>query len=275
MTRPTIAARGKGAAALAVAATLACASAPRLETLHATLWMQTAAEYEALAEQTYRAAEAALARALADSGWTAALEQSGSWATLPPAVVVDVDETVLDTTPYETRSIREGRPFEPESWKAWVNEAEARPVPGALGFARRAAELGVTLFYLTNRDAELEPATRRNLAAVGFPLAAGDVVLHRGERPEWTSDKSIRRAWVADSFRVLLLVGDDLNDFVSARVPASERDALVEVHREKWGERWFVLPNPIYGSWVGAVTGYEDLPPERSLERRIEALRAE
>ncbi|MDX1622990.1 MAG: HAD family acid phosphatase [Gemmatimonadota bacterium] len=249
--------RAPGGSAVLAAALLAaaCATAPpRPETLAATLWVQSAAEYEAAAEQIYRAATAALDRAAADSTWTAALEQSGDRVALPPAVIVDVDETVLDNTPYEAWTIAEGEEFEPETWGAWVRAAEAEPVPGALGFLREAVRRGITVFYVTNRDHALEEATRRNLALHGFPLEEGrDVLLTRGERQGWTGDKTSRRAAVADSFRVLLLVGDNLGDFVSADLPAAERDALVRRHRDRWGEKWFLLPNPIYGSWEEAA----------------------
>lgn len=220
------------------------------------------------------AARAALPRSLADSAWTAALEQTGDYARLPPAVIVDVDETALDNSPFEARMVRRGIEFEPEAWSAWVEEAAAAPVPGALAFAREADRLGVTVFYVTNRDAPLEAATRRNLAAAGFPLAEGpDVVLARGEREAWTSDKASPRAAVAERFRVLLVVGDDLGDFAPARVPLEERAALVRNHADRWGERWIVLPNPMYGSWQSALVGFESgLPPEELLERKLEAL---
>lgn len=265
----------------------ACATAPAREEaaappaehplLQSVLWVQTAAEYVAAAEQAFAAARAALPRALADTTWTAALEQSGDYAALPPAVIVDVDETVLDNSPFEAQLIRSGEEFDPARWSAWVDEAAAPPVPGALEFARAAERSGVTIFYVTNRDAPQEAGTRRNLEAAGFPLAEEeDVVLLRGEREGWSSDKSSRRAWVAERHRVLLVIGDDFNDFVFARLPVEERDALVRRHADRWGERWIVLPNPMYGSWEGAVTGPgEDLTPEQELQRKLERLRTE
>lgn len=254
-----------------------CATAPApTGTLNATLWVQSAAEYRAVAEQTYRAATAALERALADSGWTASVEQTRPYAGLPSAVIVDVDETVLDNSPFDARAIVESEPFDPEAWAAWVRAADAEPVPGAREFARAAAETGVTVFYVTNRAHELEAATRENLAAAGFPLAQGrDVILTRGEREGWTRDKASRREAVADSFRVLLLVGDDLNDFVSARASAADRAGIVRRHEDRWGERWFVLPNPIYGSWEEAAIGFgRDLSPEQERDAKIRALEA-
>lgn len=268
----------------ALLAAAACASAPARDAappglaepplLQSVLWVQTSAEYRALAEQAFAVAGTTLDRALADSTWTAAVEQTGDFAGLPAAVIVDVDETTLDNSPFEARLVRSGESFDPADWAAWVEEAAAPPVPGALEFAREADRRGVTIFYVTNRDAPYEAATRRNLERAGFPLPTDrDVLLLRGERPEWTSDKTSRRAHVAADHRVLLVIGDDLNDFVLARLPLEERDALVRRHAERWGERWIVLPNPMYGSWESAAVGPgEDLTPEQELRRKIERL---
>lgn len=277
------------ALALPVALALAACAAPRaatvpaapppglspasLEMLPSVLWVQTSAEYRALSEQAYAAAEAALERALADSSWTAALEQTGDYAARPPAVILDIDETALDNSPYQARLVLEGTAFEPGTWTAWIDEAAAPAVPGAVEFARAAAGRGVTVFYVSNRDSIHEPGTRQNLERVGFPLpSAPDVVLLRGERG-WASDKAGRRAAVAAEHRVLLLIGDDFNDFADARLPRAERDALVRRHADRWGERWIVLPNPMYGSWLGAAIGPgEDLSDADVLSRKLEAL---
>lgn len=242
--------------------------------LFAVLWTQTAAEYQALNRQVFASAGRALEQALAEPSWTAAIEQTGAFHSLPPAVIVDIDETVLDNSPFEARMIREGGSFTPESWAGWVSEASAEPVPGALEFARRAAALGVTVFYVSNRDAEGEEATRLNLRQKGFPVSDEvDAVLLRGERPEWSeSEKSPRRSSVARAYRILLLIGDDLGDFApNARVSRAERDAIVQRHDEWWGTRWFVVPNPMYGSWEGALTA--GAPATERRQRLLDALR--
>ena len=230
-------------------------AAPQDDRLNALLWTQTSAEYRTLAETTWSAASRALERALADPHWTAALEQTGDSAGLPPAVIVDVDETVLDNSPFEAESLLAGRAFERESWLAWIASASAPAVPGALAFARRADALGVTIFYVTNRDVGEEDGTRRNLARLGFPIhEETDTVLLRGERPAYVSDKTSRRAEIARSHRILLLAGDDLNDFVTGALDRPDRRiAVAREHAGFWGERWFLLPNPDYGSWERAL----------------------
>jgi 5'-nucleotidase (lipoprotein e(P4) family) len=151
------------------------------ENLNAVLWVQTALEYEAATRQAYWLAQQQLDRALADPTWTAAPEQTGDAASLPPAVIVDIDETVLDNSYYQARMIRDNTAYSEDTWGPWVKEARATAIPGAREFAEYATEKGVTIFYVTNRMADLEEATRKNLAAEGFPLASDiDTVLTRG-----------------------------------------------------------------------------------------------
>jgi acid phosphatase len=220
------------------------------------VWFRTAVEYRATAVQAYRLAGLMLDRALADRTWTAALEQAGDYASKPPAIILDVDETVLDNSESEERNVREGAAYSEARWADWCNERRATPIPGAIEFTRAAAARGVTVFYVTNRDRALEQATRDNLAKYGFPLDPGrDTVLTRAERPEWAaSEKSPRRALVAQDFRVLLLVGDDFGDFVAgARGTLAARKALDDAHGAMWGVKWIALPNPLYGSWKTAA----------------------
>jgi acid phosphatase len=240
-------------------ALLGCTRSPQADAaddLTGVLWMQTAAEYRATCLQTFGAARRALDAALADPKWTAAVEQSDP-ADKPPAIIVDVDETVLDNTPYNARLIAGGQTFSLDTWAEWVRETSARALPGATAFLDYVASRDVTVFYVTNRAAELEDATRQNLRALGFPLGtdAVDTVLTRNDHDTAGSEKSPRRHRVARTHRVLLMLGDDLGDFLrGARdAPLEERARLVEDYREYWGQRWFVFANPIYGSWLSRL----------------------
>jgi acid phosphatase len=154
--------------------------------------------------------------------------------------------------------IRDSTAYATATWDPWVEEARATAIPGAREFTQYAAQKGVTVFYLTNRTTNLEAATRRNLTTEQFPLSATtDTVLVRGERPEWSSSaKGERRAHVARDYRILMLVGDDLGDFVvDASGTPQERRARTELYDGWWGRRWIMLPNPTYGSWERAVVG--------------------
>ena len=134
------------------------------ENLNSAVWVQTAAEYRAAAIQAFATAENALDRELSRTHDSAAVEQSGDYSSLPPAVIVDIDDTVLDNSPFEARLIESGGAYTSEGWNQWVREASAAPVPGAVEFAKHAAASGVTVFYISNRDASVEGPTRANLA---------------------------------------------------------------------------------------------------------------
>ena len=243
--------------------------------VNATLWLQTAAEHGAATRQAYTAARLALDAALADPQWVGATEERAGDAGQTPAIILDLDETVLDNSPYEARMIHRGITFDQDAWNEWVEESAATALPGASDFLVYARDHGVTPFYVTNRAAGEEAATRRNLERLGLPVSADpDTLLVLGERPEWrTSDKSPRREWVARLHRVLMLVGDDLNDFVNARgLDLAARNRAVEEHAAWWGRRWILIPNPAYGSFERAVTGTEGTPCEQ-LQRKVNALR--
>ena len=247
------------------------------EGLHATLWVQTAAEYRAITLQTYTTARLQLDAALEDPRLSADPIQlaAGGFEDLPPAIILDVDETVLDNSFYQARLIRDGGVYERESWQDWVREEAAPAVPGALEFIEYAAARGVTVIYLTNRRSNVEDATRRNLLAAGFPIADDfDAVLTRGEISEG-SDKGPRRAAVAARFRVIQYHGDNLGDFLSdVDTSVEERYRQVLSYADWWGERWFMYPNPQYGSWEGVLfDGDYSLSPDDRLRRKMGGLR--
>lgn len=242
--------------------------------VNAVLWVSGSAEYRAAALSTFAAAQRALDAALADPTWVGATEENANDPAQPPAVILDLDETALDNIEFEARAIRAGTTFDKALWTAWVSEGAARSVPGAAEFLAYAKSRGVTPFYITNRDwPQQEAGTHANLERLGFPLDPNvDTLLMRGEGEFKGSDKGPRRAFVAKSYRVLLLFGDDLNDFVNAldRSPA-ERNELVAKMQAWWGVRWFIIPNPMYGSWERALVGTSGSPCEQ-VQRKIDAL---
>lgn len=261
------------ATAEAPAATASAAS-PAHENLNAVLWVQTSAEYHATAQTEYQVARIRLDEALGQKDWTAATEQTEGFADKPPAIIVDVDETVLDNSAYQARLVKNGGHFATETWNAWCEERAAAAIPGALEFAKYAAERGVTVFYITNRDHAVEDATKANLQKLGFPIPEDrDVVLTVGEKPDWTSDKTSRRATVASEFRVLLMFGDALGDFVPDKGTPAERMAAANEHLQMWGTRWFMIPNPMYGHWEAAAFGYDyDLGAAEKAQMKVDAL---
>ncbi len=181
---------------------------------------------------------------------------------------------MLDNSSYQARLILDDEAYDSKSWKTWVREKKAGPVPGALDFTQTAVENGVQVIYLTNRDADVEVSTRETLEVLGFPVNdKPDAVLTQGEKEEWIP-KTSRRQWVADRYRILLLVGDNFGDFVSkVDTTVAARRSRSRSFREYWGTRWIVLPNSQYGSWEGALQDFDySLGPLRLLERKHEHL---
>jgi acid phosphatase len=246
--------------------------------LNSVLWAGTAVEHDAALLQTYNQAKALLDRALRDRNWTAALEQKDTaFRSLPPAVIMDIDETILDNSPFEAQLLAKGAgTFDPILWQNWVAEANAPPLPGALEFTHYAHQHGVTVFYVTNREARHKAAARANLDRAGFPFKKGVETLYcQGERPDWGADKTTRRAEIAAHYRILLLFGDDLGDFMSgANSPSAHRREMSDSNRENWGVRWFIVPNAMYGSWETSLYGPAgDTTEDQRQKLKFETLR--
>ena len=248
----------------------ACASQPPvaappcnagLALVNSSLWIQSAAEYKAAATQIYNTA-----RSLLDARLTVADNR-------PAAVILDVDETILDNMAFETRMIRAGKTYDPAEWLKWINESAGRAIPGAAEFLAYAQSRGVKPFYITNRKREEKAGTLANLRRLGYPVTA-DHLLVRGERPEWEPrDKTPRRDYVASQHRVLLVIGDDLNDFLNAHaLTVEQRDARIRETAQRWGSDWLIVPNPVYGSWEDAITGEAKTECDE-LQKKIEALK--
>ena len=246
------------------------------DNLNATLWMQSAAEYQAAALGSYAQARHALDAALADTAINAlpVSEQSQGFESLPPAIITDADETLIDNSPFQARRIRDGGDFDPATWAAWSNERKARAIPGAVAFAQYAARRGVTVYYVTNRDHASEyQATADNLRALGFPLAEDNSnLLLRGDPRAPGKEKGERRRLVAKDHRVVLLLGDNLGDFLDGvGGDVAARENLIAPYADWWGSRWIMLPNPSYGSWESAVLKACGEQPSTACKR--EALR--
>ena len=248
------------AVTLAVAAPALAQDPPAHDLLNAVLWMQRSVEYKATALTAFALARIRLDQALADPNWTAApREQTGAYQSLPPAVVLDIDESILDNSRYQAWMVLKDTTFDAKTWNAFVNTLASVPIPGALEFAKYADGKGVKVFYITNRTAEEEPATRKNLEKFGFPMGGSvDTLLPTRKQPDWGSAKGTRRTFVAKSYRILLNVGDNFADFVDEyRGTEAERLRVMEQHKDRWGREWIMIANPSYGSFESAPFGHD------------------
>jgi len=255
---------------------------PADDDLNAVVWTQLAVEHDLVFQEIYRAAGEKLLAALKDPAWDALPrgERTGPLAGLPPAVILDVDETILDNSPYAALLVRSGKEYDEFSWRQWCLKKSARPLPGALEFVRSAEGHGVSVYYLTNRAVDLGPATLANLREAGFPappesfLGLGTVV--PGCEMVGT-DKGCRRRLLGKGHRILMQFGDQIVDFVdvASNTPDGRRKEMAPY--DSWiGERWWVLPNPTYGSWEPALFDNDwTQSRERRRKAKIDALRAE
>lgn len=208
--------------------------------LYSTLFVQRAAEYKALCYQAYNSAHLSLDEKVENYKGDKKL-----------AVVVDIDETVLDNSPHAARSILENTSY-PKYWDEWCNLAEAKAIPGSLEFLKYAESKGVETFYISNRKAHLTAVTLKNLKMRGFPYATEDHILLRTS----TSDKEERRNKVRETHDIIILCGDNLGDFASEYdgQNTKTRNDLAAQQEDDFGAQYIVLPNPTYGAWLSAMT---------------------
>jgi len=218
-------------------------------TVQAVLWVQRSGEYRALCHQAFN-----LARRVLDE------ELKANPSPKKRAVVGDVDETVLDNSPYQARLIKTRQGYATASWRHWVDLARAEAMAGAVDFLKHAASRGVEVFYISNRRTEERDGTLANLRAKGFPHADDAHLLLRTAE----GSKTKRRAAVRATHEIVLLMGDNLNDLsdgFDGKDPAG-RIAEVEKLAQEFGRRFIVLPNPLYGDFEDSIYRYNRSLPE-------------
>ena len=223
--------------------------------LQSLTWYQQSAEMKAIYFQSFNWAGMVL------------MEKLEQESELPMAVVLDIDETVLDNSPQTARQVIDGVPFSKEMWDEWCGLAQAEPLPGVLEFTLKAEAQGVEVFYISNRGIHLLNVTLENLNSAGFPNAdAGHVLLKTD-----SSAKDDRRAKVRQSHNVVLLIGDNLGDFsgiFDTRLNGADSENVL-THRESFGYEYIVLPNPLYGGWEKTFRGKS---PEETRFNKMDAL---
>lgn len=275
------AASAPAAAASAPAAPVA--TTPADDNLNAVAWSQTAVEHDLIYLETYRDAQSQLLGALKDKQWDALPKDDriAAYKGLKPAVILDIDETALDNSPYQARLIHSGGEYNEADWAAWCKEERARALPGAVAFTQFAAKHGIAVIYISNRSQDLDTATIDNLRKVGFPVSGPEAFLGLGTIlrgcDQVGTEKNCRRQLVSQHYRVLMQFGDQLGDFVSVMANTDAGRAQAIAPYMNWiGTRWFVLPNPTYGSWEPALFNNEwGTPRDQRRHQKIDALRTD
>lgn len=227
-----------------------------------TLWYQNSTEARYLYEQAYRLAAEMLKNNI-----------EGVQADRR-SIIVDIDETVLDNSPYEARLVQKGQSYDSKSWAEWVWEADADLLPGAEEFLRTAETMGVEVFYISNRSSDLLDPTMQNLMEHNLPFADPEHILLQGEDG---SSKIGRRDQVKSVSRVLLLVGDQMTDFSETfgqEISPDEEQMIDPALMDSLQRSFVLVPNPMYGTFEKTVYPEGmDLSDEQKVEYRKRALR--
>ncbi len=233
------------------------------------MWVKHSAEYRAATSQVYAQASRDLTTFVADTSWSVMPGQSVN-PDLPPAIILDIDETIVSNVDFQ---MSYERPYSNHKRDAWSKTHTSLAVPGVLNFIQSAKTAGVEVFFVTGRpcepvDVSDDPCpqlqtTLDDLAEIGIRPNVDRVMLSN-QKPGWDREKLIRRRLIAESYRVIMLIGDDLSDFVPCartKVMAScdlsatalSRQEAVEEYRKYWGFGWYILPNPMHGSWTSVL----------------------
>jgi 5'-nucleotidase (lipoprotein e(P4) family) len=210
--------------------------------LLASLFQQRAAEYRALCYQAFNIARVRLDEAF--------LKPQSK----PLAIITDIDETVLDNSPYDVKQSLVGKDYEQSSWEQWTALAKADTIPGAVSFLKYASSKGVRIFYLTNRAETERKGTLANLVQAGFPDAVSEQLILKSA----VSSKEPRRQAIAEKYEIVMLMGDNLGDFSSLFDKKSPEERLqnTTLSAAEFGKRFIVLPNPVYGDWELSLYKY-------------------
>jgi 5'-nucleotidase (lipoprotein e(P4) family) len=210
--------------------------------LYTTAYQQNAAEYRALCLQGFN-----IARQRVDEIILAKTEK-------PKAIVTDIDETILDNSPYEAHQVLQGKDYESSSWYEWTSTANADTVPGAAAFLKYASSRGLEIFYVTNRSEKERNATIKNLQKFNLPNSDDAHLLLM----KTTSSKEERRKNVAATHNIVMLIGDNLADVspLFDKKNTGERLQAVNNIAEDFGDKFIIIPNPVYGDWESALYNY-------------------
>ncbi len=231
----------------------------------AIIFHQKAAEYRALAFQAFNLAQMRLDM---DKKLSKALPKSERKK--PRAIIIDADETVLDNSPYFANLIKNRAAFDIKSFFDWKKSGKSKAVPGSVDFLNYAKNLGVEIFYVSNVPDSFKQVTIDGLKSNGFPDSNAKHVMLITD----SNSKEPRRQKVAETHRIVMLIGDSLNDLSRAFEGRSvdERFTEVEKARAMWGTRFIVIPNAIYGAWENAIYEGQRLGESAKKSKRIETL---
>ncbi len=230
----------------------------------ATLWYQKAAEVQAIYLQNFNLAKMLVEKNIKKDRLKIKKRK-------PKAIITDIDETILNNSPYTSSLILNGTSYKKDSWAKWVNKKRAKALPGAVDFCNFVKEKGIEIFYVSNRSAKSTDVTIENLKNEGFPFADKEHMFLKTK----TSDKTERRNKILENFDVILYLGDNLRDFDETFAHRGDDFGFGITHenKETFGTKFIVFPNPMYGEWEkGFYNGDFSLPDTIKRKMRKDAL---
>lgn len=227
--------------------------------LYPILWQQTAAEYRALCYQAFNIATMRIDDVIKREPGKNNL-----------AIITDLDETVLNSSNVTAQMIKTGKDVNSQEWLQWIKTVDPPVVPGAVEFLQYAASKKINVFYISNREVSGLQFTLSILQKLGLPNADTSHMLFLSK----DFSKEPRRQVVMKNYDVVLLLGDNLNDFmrVFEEKPIAERLKETDHVKEEWGRKFIVLPNATYGEWENALFDYKD---SLSFDQIMTTLKAE
>lgn len=214
----------------------------------ALAWMQLSAEYSAVCEQTYSNALEKVTQGVAEQK-----ESNGK----PLAVIMDLDETVLDNSKYQVYMNDLGLKPSVESFAVFVSSfpGAVNTVPGAKRFIKGVEKQGVSAVFVSNRPETIRRATIRTLVFHNILPSRAEYRDRLLLMEDGMSDKNHRFREVLRRYKVVAWIGDQLGDFpvdidVPRGAPVESRRLGLQPYALEFGTNWFILPNPVYGDWL-------------------------
>lgn len=211
-------------------------------------WVTRSPDYVSICRHAYATAWEAVVRA--------ARRETKDWV-----VVLDVDDTVIQTWSYGEQLVASDSAHTPESWRRWVRRKEATPVPGARVFLDRVRALGprAHVAFITDDEVELQEAKIEMMRKLGL-FADGDIILSKLEPGD---TKEARRRCLREGVGgrcgrygplvPIVFIGDAIRDLVRvANADEAESIRGKIIRGDAWcpeNETCILLPNPVYGAW--------------------------
>ncbi|MEA5487475.1 MULTISPECIES: 5'-nucleotidase, lipoprotein e(P4) family [Pseudanabaena] len=267
------------------------------QSILAVNWMQQSGEYQALAYQAFNIAKVAFNTALVNG-------------ISEPAVIVDLDETILDNSPYQASLIGSQKGFESKTWDQWIKAEQTLAIPGAIDFINYINTSGGKVFFVSNRGVssgnskinDLEISTKRNMLRLGFEGVNEQTLLLKGEFTKTINGRNdTSKQWRIDAVsngkvdginhNVVIFIGDNLNDFADISkndntvrkefvAKTQKQQGILVINPDGFQPAYVTLPNPIYGDWENGLynpqkfnkKNHWDLSPSQKFMQRLESL---